>query len=60
MDQNPYILKSGEDSPVREAALTYLEAAEASYQREVQKTGWLARPHWYVVHHLNVLAAELL
>lgn len=55
------VLRPGEGwNEVRDAGMAYLAAAEATYLAQTQKVGFFAIHEWYVVHHLSVIAAELL
>lgn len=55
------VIRPGEGwNEVRDAGMAYLAAAEAMYLAQSERAGFFAVHEWYVVHHLSVIAAELL
>lgn len=59
--EDEYVIRLGwGNNEVRDAGYAYLDAAEAIYLSETQRADFMVINNWYVVHHLSVIAAELL
>lgn len=56
-----YIAERGESpNAVMDAGVAYLKSAQAEYRREADQTSFFHISRWYVVHHLSIIAVELL
>lgn len=47
------------ENDVWTVAVDYLDAAQAEFEREKSRVGFWRVGHWYIIHHLSVIACEL-